>query len=162
LEQGRVGFAGQAEPGGVVAVDEHVEQVQQAGGGDDGPAVPAGRDDGGAAAALAQLVQQGDGGGEGGHAVLGDLADEQLVLGHAEPVHGRRARLVLRAALGQGDAAGGEEGAHAVQARASVDVAEVVVADVERRGAAAQETVEDVLPRGGVHAGGVGDDAVGV
>src|SRR5690606_34608209 len=71
LEQGRVGFAGQAEPGGVVAVDEHVEQVQQAGGGDDGPAVPAGRDDGGAAAALAQLVQQGDGGGEGGHAVLG-------------------------------------------------------------------------------------------
>nr|BFE78445.1 hypothetical protein GCM10020093_010460 [Planobispora longispora] len=99
---------------------------------------------------------------EGGHAVPGDLFGEEEVLGRAEAVHGGRARRVVRSALGQADGARGQEGAHAVQARAAVDVAQVVVADVERPRPASQEGVEHVFPGRRVHACGVGDHAVGV
>ncbi len=107
-------------------------------------------------------MHQGDGRGEGGHAVLGDLPDEQRVLGDAQTVHGGRARLVAGTALGQRDATGGQEGADPVEPRPAVHMAQVVLTDAERGGTAAQETVEHVLPRGGVHPGRVGDDAIGV
>ena len=69
-------------------------------------------------------------------------------------------------ALGQRDAARGEEVAHAVLAQLAVDVALVVAGQLEGTGVGAlepsQQVVEGPLPGGGVDAGAVGEDAVHV
>ena len=65
-------------------------------------------------------------------AVLADLLEQQLVLAVAQAVDGLGGRRVVGRALGQGDAARGQEVPDPVLARLAVDVLVVVVMDVER------------------------------
>jgi hypothetical protein len=102
-------------------------------------------------------------------AVLMNLLQYQPILPFTECVHGQRVRRVGRATLGQVDAAGLQETASAVQARAAVDVGVVVGDRVERHERLVvglrplvQELVEHVPPRDVVHLRGVGQHAVQV
>ena len=92
--------------------------------------------------------------------------EHHVVLGGGDPVDGQRPGRIAGRALGQRDAARGEEVAHAVLAQLAVDVALVVAGQLEGTGVGAlepsQQVVEGPLPGGGVDAGAVGEDAVHV
>src|SRR6185295_7523081 len=103
------------------------------------------------------------------HADRADLLLHEVVLARGQAPQRLRARRVVRSAVGEVDAARREEAAGAVEPGAAVDVRAVVVLDVEGLerdavplGAGAQVVVEHLLPRRGVDAGGVGEDAVEV
>src|ERR671933_95510 len=71
--------------------------------------------------------------GVGLDAALADQPLHQLVLAVGEPAHGLRVGRVVRVAIGEVDAAAGQERAYAVVARLAVDVLVVVAHGVERR-----------------------------
>jgi hypothetical protein len=100
-------------------------------------------------------------------AVVVDAAQDGDVLLVAEPVHRLLTRRIVRLALGQRDAARGEEVADTVGARLAVHVGVVLVVGVEgdERGARllgvrAQEVVEHLLPRRRVHRRGIGQHPI--
>jgi hypothetical protein len=100
--------------------------------------------------------------------VLVEVLQELLVLGVAEAADRLAAGRVGRVAPRQADPAGGQEAGDAVVAGLAVDVAQVV-ALLERAerlaqplGPLLQISVEQALPGGRVHAGGVGQHPVGV
>jgi hypothetical protein len=103
------------------------------------------------------------------HPVPVDRPQQQLVLPVAQAVHGLRVRRVVRRAVGQLDAAAGQERPHAVRPRPPVDVPGIVRVGVERDepaaeplGALGQVRVEHLGPRPVVHSGSVREHAVQV
>ncbi|SIM49833.1 Uncharacterised protein [Mycobacteroides abscessus subsp. abscessus] len=175
-EHVRGGLAGDAVLQGVAAVDDDGEEVLQPGRGQHGAGVAGGGDQGDAGAALLHAAGEVHGAAEGLHAVLIQLGLEVVVLQGGLPVHGPGAGGIALGALGQGGPAGGQQLAHPVLAGAPVHVGPVVPRDgelptVDILGAAAlgrlqagigQDRVEQLLPGGGVHRGGVGDHPVHV
>jgi hypothetical protein len=100
--------------------------------------------------------------------VLAQVGDEVAVLGVAEPADRLPVRRVVGVAPGQLDAPGGEEAGDAVVAGPAVDRAQVVGLGEGSEGLAVagrpqpEVLVEQPLPGGAVHAGGIGEHAVGV
>src|SRR6266487_4146897 len=148
-------------------VDADLEQVLDPGGLEDVLAVRAGGHDGSVEPRLANRMDVPHRPVVGLDAVAFQKCHHELVLAVSETVDGLGRRRVVRIALGQLDSARGQERANAVVARLAVDVPVVVGDRVEggellagSLGALAQVRVEHLLPGGGVHLGGLGEDAV--
>ena len=150
----------------VTSVDSNIEQGADAGRIQHRVAIAARshqsrRDPGGA-----QSLKQGDRAGEGHGAHVGQPLLEELLLASRQTAHGAILRRIVDLAFGHLDLAGGEEGADPILSGASVDVASVVVLDVEapclRPGQVREHFVEQLLPRPGVHRSRVGDHTVHV
>src|SRR6266487_7108980 len=148
-------------------VDADLEQVLDPGGLEDVLAVRAGGHDGSVEPRLANRMDVPHRPVVGLDAVAFQKCHHELVLAVSETVDGLGRRRVVRIALGQLDSARGQERANAVVARLAVDVPVVVGDRVEggellagSLGALAQVRVEHLLPGGGVHLGGRGEDAV--
>ena len=167
-EQRRVGLAGQPQALGLDPVDLDIEQLAQPGRLQHGDHVAAGRHRRGPQPALPQPADERDRCGEGLGAVVAEVGDEEAVLGVAEPADRLAVRWVARVTPGQRDVPGGKEAGDAVVARPAVDVAQVVgLGESPERLTQAgrplrQVLVEQPFPGGRVHAGGVGEHAVGV
>lgn len=175
-----VGLAGQAALNRGVAVHDHGEEVQHAAGAEHGAGVLGAGHEGHGHALGAKLLQQVLGLGEHADAVAGkDLLEVALLaLGEGEDGELRSGGGLGGVGLGHAQAAGVEEGAHAVLAGAPVHVVQVVRGGVEgaqclgvggdggrvggQRAHGGQGLVEELLPRLGVDAGGVRDHAVHV
>lgn len=162
-------FADKPELRRLDAGDLCVEELAQAGVLEDVAAVLAGRYDRSLGAVRASGPDEGDGVVEQLDVVPLKFFGEVAVLGIAERADGVLARRVLRRARGEVDAAGVQEGLHAVVASSAIDAAEVVgrylerlERDSERVRAPCEERVEEALPRSGMDRGGAGDDAVEV
>src|SRR5690606_13277806 len=120
------GFAGQSACGGGARVDPDVEEVLGVDRAQDVPAVGAGGDDRGAQAAGTDGPEVAQGAVVRLDAVGADPPQQLDVLAVAEAVHGGGPGRVVGVPLGEVDAAGGEEGADTVRARAAVDMGRVV------------------------------------
>jgi hypothetical protein len=101
------------------------------------------------------------------HAVGFERFHEVLVLALGEPLHGELVARVIARAEWKLDAARGEKGRDAVQARLAVYVAPVVGCDIERherfacsRRTLREQLVEKLLPRRRVHARSVREDTI--
>ena len=100
--------------------------------------------------------------------MVAEVGEEQAVLGVAQPAGRLAVRRVAGVAPGQGDGPGGEEAGDTVLAGPAVDMAQVVrLGEGPERLVVGcrpppQVLVEQPLPGGGVDAGGVGEDAIGV
>ena len=161
-ERVRGGFAGQVLTGGDVAVDHHLEPLRQAGGIQHRRRVAGGGHDGDLGPPVGQVVEQLNRPRVRLHALVAEHGAEERVLPVAQAADRLGLRAVGRVAVGQGDAAGGQEGADAVVARLPVDVGEVVVLDVGLvdESPLGEEVGEQLLPGPHVDLGGGGEHAV--
>ena len=149
-------LAGEAVAGGIGAVDHGVEARSDAGRVEDAAAAATRRDHGARDAAGLEPIQQRQRRRVGLDAPLRKRLLEARILGISQSPQRVVTGRVVRRAFGQGDAARGQEVAHAVEARLAVDVCAVVGVGVEGApvtvpGAARQEAVEQRLPCRGVH-----------
>ena len=151
------------------AVDPGLEQVVDARRDQDVAAVGAGRHDGAAQARVPDGLDVADRALVRLDSLGADHLQQELVLAVAQAVDGRGVGGIIRVALGQLDAPGGQERPGTVGPRLPVHVLVVVLDRVEGRerlpglaGPLAQEVVEHLLPRGVVHLGGLGEHTVEV
>src|SRR5690606_7404756 len=122
--------------------------------------------EGGAQTPRPQRADEGDAAPEDPDAACCQKPPEDQVLAVAESPDRAVAGRVLRIAIGERDAAGGEEAPHALMARPAVHVAAVILAGEgpERLapdpGTLAQAGVEKLLPRRGMECSRIGHDSV--
>ena len=151
---------GQTLPLGDDAVHLQLEEAGEAGRVQDRAAVPARRDDGPAHPVPPQVADHLDGAGNDLHPLARQHFVEKGLLAVPEAADRLARRRVVGRTAGDGDAARGEEGAHAVVARPAIDEARVVARleaakRLVARGRAPREiVVEEPGPGRGVQARG--------
>jgi len=112
--------------GADVAVDDHLETVEEPGGVQDPAGVARGAHDRQLKVGVGQPVEQGDRSGVGGDAVALEYFVEPQVLACPQPGDGLGGRRIVGFALGKLDAARVQEAAHPVSAWFPVDEVDIV------------------------------------
>src|SRR6516162_7976900 len=165
----RLGFACQVPRMDRVAIDLYVEEVLQFRGLQNGGAVLARGDDRDFEPLMPKLIKEFNAALVRLHPFIFDDLVDQVVLAVPKAVHRFSLWRIIRASLGEPDAARCQKVANAVVAGLAIHIEPIVRSDVEGtkcfaclRRTPLKILVKHLSPAGGVDAGGVGDHAVEV